>query len=268
MPQHRPPGNLFRSARPLRGRVGNFPEVEKGGGGQNQARPKEHTEGGGIIGMAQKPGRQGNGEQQGGLGGRLIQGKETSADRLGHDRTDPGKVTAQGDTPDGIEEKKQEEHERLPGKVVDREGQDRHQHQPGDEHTPGCPTPQHKVPVPHLLHKTGRGDLENVEQRRQGGQHPQHRGGCAQFLEIQHHGQAHHQVERTGVENLKQEGVQEGPAHEPAVFHAPESRGRSKGKKITSRIESVPASNIAKRSTPSPRPPAGGMPLSKASRNS
>ena len=41
--------------------------------------------------------------------------------------------------------------------------------------------------------------------------------------------------------------------------------GRRVGNRITSRIESTPASSIARRSTPIPRPPVGGIPYSSAS---
>ena len=42
-------------------------------------------------------------------------------------------------------------------------------------------------------------------------------------------------------------------------------RSRSAGKRITSRIESLPPSTIARRSMPMPRPPVGGMPYESAS---
>ena len=43
------------------------------------------------------------------------------------------------------------------------------------------------------------------------------------------------------------------------------ARSRSAGKRITSRIESLPPSTIASRSMPIPRPPVGGMPYESAS---
>jgi hypothetical protein len=44
--------------------------------------------------------------------------------------------------------------------------------------------------------------------------------------------------------------------------------GRSNGNKITSRMDSAPVSSIVSRSIPRPKPPAGGMPCSSASKNS
>jgi len=44
--------------------------------------------------------------------------------------------------------------------------------------------------------------------------------------------------------------------------------GRSSGNRITSRIDSAPVSNMVSRSIPRPKPPAGGMPCSSATRNS
>ena len=43
-----------------------------------------------------------------------------------------------------------------------------------------------------------------------------------------------------------------------------ESSGFIVGKRITSRMESVPQSIMAQRSIPKPRPPVGGMPYSSA----
>ena len=44
--------------------------------------------------------------------------------------------------------------------------------------------------------------------------------------------------------------------------------GRSRGKRITSRIDSAPVSSMVRRSIPMPIPPAGGIPCSSARRNS
>ena len=58
-----------------------------------------------------------------------------------------------------------------------------------------------------------------------------------------------------------------------AAFHATVPApchffGLSSGNNITSRIDSAPVNNIANRSMPMPKPPAGGIPCSSASKNS
>src|SRR5205807_9554122 len=44
--------------------------------------------------------------------------------------------------------------------------------------------------------------------------------------------------------------------------------GLNSGNRITSRMDSAPVSSMVSRSIPSPKPPAGGMPCSSASKNS
>src|SRR5439155_25719653 len=51
------------------------------------------------------------------------------------------------------------------------------------------------------------------------------------------------------------------PAHYEWLAHA---SGRSRGNRMTSRMESTPTNDIAKRSRPKPRPPQGGRPCSRA----
>src|SRR5262249_11261299 len=59
-----------------------------------------------------------------------------------------------------------------------------------------------------------------------------------------------------------QQHAQEGP--DPHRHSWPPCAVRSSGNRITSRIETQPVRSITSRSTPRPRPPAGGMPMRSA----
>ena len=201
---------------------------------------------------------------------RLIRRQKSAPDRLGHNCANPRQITTQRNPSGNIKKKKQKKNEDLSRRGINRQGQADDKSNGTNHQTATHPPSQNKGPIAHSLHKSCGWDLENIHQGSQGRHHPQHGGRGSQFFEIEHHGQPHDQIKRAGVKNLKEKCVEQGPPGQPkpALLHAEISRGRSSGKKITSRIESEPDKSIARRSTPNPIPPAGGIPLCNASRKS
>ena len=74
----------------------------------------------------------------------------------------------------------------------------------------------------------------------------------------------HRRLDRHGLVERQPERVEQRVERVPLLgLHY--SRGRSAGKRITSRIASLPVSTIASRSIPIPQPPVGGIPYESAS---